>query len=294
MHKLNLVKYLLLLLGLSSLACREGGSDKKANNNTLLWQISGPGITKPSYLYGTIHIMCPGDIVVTDVLKDKFNTTQQLYLELDMDDPATMMEAMAGMKMKNDTTVNDLLPASAYDSLTVNFQKTTGMPFTMFNGLKPMLAEAAIYPAILGCQGEAWEQKFMQMAKDRKIELKGLETTKDQLDIFDSIPYKMQAESLAKSLANIDSIKISFKQMLDVYKRKNLDSLSILINDDDELNGYQDIMLNRRNAKWIPEIITESKKMPTFFAVGAGHLGGDKGVINMLRKQGYNVTPVSY
>lgn len=294
MHKLHFVKYFMLLLGLFSLACREHDTNKKENNNSLLWQITGPGITKPSYLYGTIHIMCPGDIVVTDVLKDKFNKTGQLYLELDMDDPATMMEAMAGMKMKNDTTVKDLLPTSTYDSLTANFQKTTGMPFTMFNGLKPMLAEAAIYPAILGCQGEAWEQKFMQMAKDRNIELKGLETTKDQLDIFDSIPYKKQAESLAKSLANIDSIKVSFQQMLEVYKRKNLDSLSILINDDDELGNYQDIMLNRRNAKWIPEIITESKKMPTFFAVGAGHLGGDKGVINMLRKQGYKVTPVNY
>jgi len=289
------MKYFLLLLGLFSLACREGGgNDKKVNNNTLLWQISGPGITKPSFIYGTMHLLCPGDIVVTDVLKDKFNATQQLYLELDMDDPATMVQAMMGMKMKNDTTVKDLLSAGAYDSLTTNFQKTTGIPFTMFNGLKPMLAEAAIYPAILGCQGEAWEQKFMEMAKDRKIELKGLETTKDQLDIFDSIPYKQQAESLAKSLANIDSIKTSFKQMLDVYKRKNLDSLGILINADDELDGYQDIMLNRRNAKWIPEIIAESKKMPTFFAVGAGHLGGDKGVLNMLRKQGYTVTPVSY
>lgn len=294
MHKLKLVKYFLLLLGFFSLACREGNTVKKENNNTLLWQISGPGITKPSFLYGTIHIMCPDDIVVTEVLKEKFNATQQLYLELDMDDPATMMEAMSGMKMKNDTTVKDLLTATAYDSLTTNFQRTTGIPFAMFNGFKPMLAEAAIYPSILGCQGEAWEQKFMQMAKDRKIELKGLEATKDQLDIFDSIPYKTQAESLAKSLANIDSIKISFKQMLDLYKRKNLDSLSILINEDDELGNYQDIMLNRRNAKWIPEIITESKKMPTFFAVGAGHLGGAKGVINMLRKQGYKVTPVTY
>lgn len=294
MHKLHLMKYFLLLLGLFSLACREHGNTNKDNNNTLLWQITGPGITKPSFLYGTIHIMCPGDIVVTDVLKNKFNTTQQLYLELDMDDPATMAQAMAGMKMKNDTTVKDLLPAGTYDSLSANFQKTTGIPFTMFNGFKPMLAEAAIYPAILGCQGEAWEQEFMEMAKERKIELKGLETTKDQLDIFDSIPYKAQAESLAKSLANIDSIKIAFRQMLDVYKRKNLDSLSLLINDDDDLGKYQDIMLNRRNAKWIPEIIAESKKMPTFFAVGAGHLGGEKGVINMLRKQGYTVTPVAY
>lgn len=287
------MKNLLLLFGIFSLACR-GTETGKVDNNTLLWQITGPGITKPSYLYGTIHIMCPDDIVVTDVLKEKFNATQQLYLELDLDDPATMVDAMKGMVMKNNTTLKDLLPPGEYDTLAANFQKITGVPMAMVNTMKPMMSEALIYPAILGCQGEAWEQKFMQMAKDKKMELKGLETTKDQLDIFDSIPYKMQAESLAKSLGNIDSLKISFKQMLDVYKRKNLDSLNILINDDDELGQYADIMINRRNAKWIPEIIEEGKKMPTFFAVGAGHLGGAKGVIAMLRKQGYTITPVKY
>jgi len=288
------MKNFLLLFGIFSLACRGTGTNTKPDNNTLLWQITGPGIAKPSYLYGTIHIMCPDDIVVTDVLKDKFNSAQQLYLELDLDDPATMVDAMKGMVMKNGTSLKDLLPAGEYDTLATNFQKITGVPMTMVNTMKPMMSEALIYPAILGCQGEAWEQKFMQMAKDKKIELKGLESTKDQLDIFDSIPYKTQAESLAKSLANIDSLKISFKQMLDVYKRKNLDSLDILINDDDELGQYQDVMINRRNAKWIPEIIEESKKMPTFFAVGAGHLGGPKGVIAMLRKQGYTLTPVKY
>jgi len=134
----------------------------------------------------------------------------------------------------------------------------------------------------------------MKMAKDKNMETKGLEKTKDQMDIFDSIPYKTQAESFVKSLKNIDSLKISFKQMLDVYKKKDLDSLNILINEDADMAGYQDIMLDRRNARWIPEIIEQAKKTPTFFAVGAGHLGGQKGVIAMLRKQGYTVTPVKY
>ena len=287
------MKNFLLLFGLLSLACRETGNGK-ADNNTLLWQITGPGITKPSYLYGTIHIMCPDDIVVTDVLNDKFNSTGQLYLELDLDDPATMTDAMKGMVMKDNTTLKDLLSKGAYDTVSASFQKITGMPLAMINTMKPMLSEALIYPAILGCQGEAWEQKFMEMAKAKKMELKGLETTKDQLDIFDSIPYKAQAEMLAKSLKDVDSLKISFKQMLDIYKKKDLDSLNILINDDPDFAGYEDIMINKRNARWIPEIIEEGKKMPTFFAVGAGHLGGPRGVIAMLRKQGYTLTPVKY
>ncbi|HWB26380.1 MAG TPA: TraB/GumN family protein [Chitinophagaceae bacterium] len=284
----------ILLFGLVLLACHNNNAQQNTGNNTLLWQISGPGITKPSYLYGTIHIMCPDDIVVTDILRAKFNSTRQLYLELDLDDPKTISDAMTGMMMKHDTTLQQLLPKEEYDTVAANFQKLTGIPMMMMEKVQPMLAEAAIYPAVLGCQGEAWEQKFQQMANDRKMELKGLESTKDQLDIFDSIPYKAQAEMLAKSLKDIDSLKISFRQLLEVYKKKDLDSLNILINDDPDFASYEDIMIDRRNAKWIPEIIAESKKMPTFFAVGAGHLGGPKGVIAMLRKQGYTLTPIKY
>lgn len=283
----------LLVFGLLIIACHNG-IEQGEEGKTLLWQISGPGITKPSYLYGTIHIMCPDDIVITDVLKQSFESTSQLYLELDLDDSSTMEDAMKGMMMKDNVTLPQLLSKGQYDTLAENFKKLTGMPLTLLNSMQPMLTEAAIYPSLLGCAGEAWEQKFMQMAKEKKMDLKGLETTKDQMDIFDSIPYKTQAEMFVKSLKDIDSLKISFKQMLNVYKKKDLDSLNILMNDDDDFAQYQGIMIDKRNARWIPEIIEESKKMPTFFAVGAGHLGGSKGVIAMLRKQGYTVTPVKY
>jgi uncharacterized protein YbaP (TraB family) len=57
--------------------------------------------------------------------------------------------------------------------------------------------------------------------------------------------------------------------------------------------GNQDEMLDNRNLKWIPQIIETSKETPTFYAVGAGHLGGEKGVIRLLRKEGFKVTAVT-
>ncbi len=66
------------------------------------------------------------------------------------------------------------------------------------------------------------------------------------------------------------------------------------MDDDDEISDYSDLLLTNRNKKWIPEIIEQAKLKPTFFAVGAAHLGNDVGVINLLRKQGYTVTPVNY
>lgn len=268
---------------------------QSALEKTLLWQITGPGITAPSYLYGTIHLMCPDDIVVSTELRAKFYSAKQLYLELDMDDPSILMKTMQQMTMKNDTTLKQLLPPAQYDSVVSAFQHISGLPLTLMQKMKPQLIESAIYPKLLGCEGaQAWEQKFMQMAKANNMEIKGLEQVEDQLKIFDEIPYKAQAEEFAQSVLHIDSVKESFDKMLALYKQKDLDALSNMMDETSTPSDFMDKLLNNRNKKWIPEIIEQAKLKPTFFAVGAAHLGSTNGVINLLRQKGYTVTPVFY
>ncbi|MEP6685089.1 MAG: TraB/GumN family protein, partial [Parafilimonas sp.] len=224
-----------------------------------------------------------------------FYSTKQLFLELDMDDPSVMAKTMMQMNMKNDTTLKQLLSSQQYDSVSVAFKKITGLSVEMMQTMKPELLETIIYPSLLGCQGaEAWEQKFMQMAKANNMKVNGLEKVEDQLAIFDEIPYATQAKAFAETILDIDSVKKSFTNMLDLYKQKDLDGLNKMLNDEDEFSEYSDLLLKNRNEKWIPEIIEQAKIKPTFFAVGAAHLGNDVGVINLLRKQGYTVTPIAY
>lgn len=262
---------------------------------TLLWQITGPGISKPSYLYGTIHLMCANEIKVSDTLRARFYATQKLFLEVNIDDPSVMLKTMQQMKMKNDTTLKQLLSSEQYDSLTVQFKKLTGISLNMMSTVKPELIESMIYPSLLGCEGaEAWEQKFMQLAKANNMEIKGLENVEDQLKIFDEIPYKEQAEELAGTLNNIDSTKQNFNKLLELYKQKDINALSEMLNKDSSLSQYDDILLTKRNNKWVPEIIQQAKIQPTFFAVGAGHLGNSNGLINLLTQQGYTIFPINY
>src|SRR5947199_29757 len=105
--------------------------------------------------------------------------------------------------------------------------------------MKPELLESIIYPSLLSCAcAEAWEQKFMQIAKANNMKVKGLEQVEDQLRIFDEIPYKTQAEEFAAAVLNIDSIKKSFSDMLNLYKQKDLDELNTMMNDEDDLYEY--------------------------------------------------------
>ena len=159
---------------------------------------------------------------------------------------------------------------------------------------KPIFLMTYLYPTLLGCMPASWEKEFESMAKVKKEEIHGLEKLKDQFDVFDKIPYQEQAELFMKLLMNTDSSKTEMKKLLDIYNKKDVAQLNLLTIMDDDLKKYEDVLLTNRNQNWIPIIGKEAKEQPTFFAFGAGHLGGANGVIALLRKAGYKVTAVMY
>ena len=275
-------------IGFTSLTKAQVPTDK-----TLLWEVSGKGITKPSFLFGTIHLMCTDELKMPKIVEEKFNTSGTLFLEIDMDDPNMMKDMMSGMQMKDSSTLENLM-GNKYDSVSSVFQKKTGMPLRMLNTAKPFLLMSMLYPAILQCTPISWESVFQKMAKEKGIAIQGLERLEDQMNIFDKIPYKVQSDMFVKMLLNIDSSKKDFDNMLQVYKKKDINELNILTNKEEDFGEYTNILLDDRNHNWIPVIGEQAKKMPTFFAFGAGHLGGEKGVINLLRKAGFTVKPVFY
>ncbi|MEJ7679407.1 MAG: TraB/GumN family protein [Segetibacter sp.] len=258
-----------------------------------MWEVSGKGITKLSWLFGTIHMMCSDELKIPRIVEEKFNTAGSLFLEIDMDDPNMMKEMMLGMQMKDSSTLENLM-GNQFDSVSAIFQTATGMPLKMLNTAKPFLLMSMLYPSLLSCTPASWESIFQKMAQEKGIELQGLERLEDQMSIFEKIPYKVQSDILVKMLLNIDSSKKDFNKMLNVYKQKDINELNILTTKEEDFGEYTNILLDDRNHNWIPVIGEQAKKMPTFFAFGAGHMGGEKGVINLLRKAGYTVKPIYY
>jgi uncharacterized protein YbaP (TraB family) len=283
------IAILINLLSLSLYTLAQAPTEK-----TLLWEVTGKGIKQASYLYGTIHLMCPQDLSVHDVVKQKFNATEHLFLEIDMDDPAMMKEMMAGMAMKDATTIKSLLGNDEYDRLNKAFKNKVGFPLDMLKNTKPMLLMALVYPSMLGCQPDSWEKRFQTMAEERKMQLSGLEKVTEQINVFEKIPYKVQADMLMQMVSNLDSSKASFETMVEIYKSKDIEKLHQMTTSDKDFGEYEAVLLNDRNKNWIPVIVKQAQQKPTFFAVGAGHLGGLSGVINLLRKEGFSVKPVLY
>lgn len=266
--------------------------------NTLLWQISGNGLQRPSYLFGTIHMICSEDALLSDSLKAAIAGSDVVYFEVDMDNLFEMLGVMRKMKMRNDTTLADLLDKEDYAKVKAYFEgKETLLPFSVLETYKPLLAASMLMEGSSACESpEAMEEVIMKEAKGHGKNVKGLETMAFQMSIFDTIPYKMQAAQLVKYVDDAgrgDSDNKEYDKLMQAYKDQDLSKLEELTKTTDMgIANFTDILLYNRNKNWVEKLKNIMPDNPVVIAVGAGHLPGDKGVINLLRKAGYTVTPV--
>src|SRR5687768_13172331 len=288
-------------IALWAMICAAGltaSSQSNVSTNTLLWRISGNNLSKPSYLFGTIHLLCANDIELSETLKSAIKETDKVYLELDMDNLFEMMQAVQKMKMRNDTTLSDLLSDSDYKKVKAFFtSKSSLIPFSILETYKPMLAASMIMQTSTDCDNAiSMEQIIMQQAKQDRKEIKGMETMTYQLSIFDSIPYEVQAKQLLAFITENDTedkASKEYDEMASAYRNQELHKLEQLINKEElGIGNFADLLLYNRNKNWV---VTMGKIFATnsaVIAVGAGHLPGEKGVINLLRKAGYKVDPM--
>ena len=263
--------------------------------SSLLWQITGNGIENPSYLFGTFHIMCRGEFAVTGELESKLKATQQFYGEINLDDP-DIQTKMISKLMLSGTTLQAMIPAADYLKVNAGFQEITGMPMTSFNSFKPFLCLSLLALKSITCNETVQpETEFVIVAKKNNLTILGLETIDDQINAIDQEPLDSQILSLQKMVLNFDSVQTVFKQLTSVYNTRNIDSIYAFMKTNGPTNEkFETELLVKRNQKWIPVIEKAIKEKSSFFAVGAGHLGGEQGVINLLRKKGFRIEPVKY
>lgn len=289
--KRTLLCSLLALISLAALAQNAAQSE-----NTLLWRVSGKNLAQPSYLFGTIHLLCSDDIQVSDSLKAAISQCDRVYLELDMDNLFELMTVVNKMKMNGDTTLQDLLNPEEYEKVKTFFSTRQSLiPFSMLETYKPMLAASTLMQASIECENSvAMEQLVMQEAKKENKNIKGLETMAFQISIFDSIPYGVQARQLLKYIESYGKTDDkTFEELSLAYRNQELTKLEELtLKEDSGVENFTEILLYNRNADWVTKLEKLMPEQSLVVAVGAGHLPGKRGVINLLRKAGYKVEPV--
>ncbi len=286
------VLYIAVSVGLLQQAVAQ---DNPVLQNTLLWKISGLGLTHPSYLFGTMHVLCSDDAQLSDSLRKAIGTCDEVYFEIDLDDMSGMLSSLQYMRMNDGRKLSDLLSKEDYERVKKYFETHSSLiPFSMLERFKPLLISSLIEEDGMDCKTtDAMEMVIMKEAHNKDKKINGLETAQFQAGLFDSIPYEQQAVDLVKSIDSVNENKKMTAELVEVYKKQELDKIDELTrNGDPSIGSYLDLLLYGRNRKWVEELQTILPKKSILMAVGAGHLPGEQGVINLLRKKGYMVSPV--
>ena len=286
-----------ITLFLSGFSLKAQQSPAAPKTSSLLWEISGNGIQAPSYLFGTMHILCARDAGLSDSLNHAIDKSSRVFFEIDMDNMGEMMGIFKYIRMKDETRLKDLMTEEEYKRVKDYFAANRSiLPLSMMERFKPYFIAAMLSESKMPCETKnGMEEVIMKAVKKQKKEISGLETIEFQASIFDSIPYSQQARELLQAIDSSGKEDTVTAKMLEVYRSQDLDAIEKLtMMEEGGLGSYMELFLYGRNKKWIPEMEKAMKNGTILFAVGAAHLPGNEGVINLLRKAGYTLRPMRH
>ncbi len=299
----------LLFLGLADMSALPSvnvteEADDFTYPNRLMWRISGKGLESPSYLFGTMHQICPEDFVIFarfctgefifyNPLKRKLLETKQLVLEVNTYDPYFWAGMQNVMYLERGLTLRRVLSREQYLLVEGFFLDSLGINIEHYSHVRPFFLVSEIYPHILGCTPRSYERYLAEIAMDNRIRISGIENIDDQIALFKGIKLEDEVYELIATIENYYEVREQFQQMVALYRKRDLVSIKKTPDESPEEQIYEDAgFITERNLQWLPVMKEMMHDRPVFFAFGAAHLPGEKGLVNLLKKEGYDVEPV--
>jgi hypothetical protein len=270
-------------------------SEKKniQNNNSLLWKIIGNHLSKPSYIFGTMHLICMGDFVWTNKMSESLENCDKICFEINKADPQLKMKRSALMIDSSGKTLIDYFSPEQYLAISKYLKDQLGVNISRLSEMKPMVLEAILIRDIVNCPNTvSYEDTIMKMGQFSNKEIIGLEEPREEFEAFERLPNDSLASHILEEINHPEITQINYQILLKTYKLQDLPSLYEQIIKTKDIKDNIGPLLYDRNAKWIGRMTDKMHKSSVFFAVGAGHLWGDKGVITLLRKNGYTVEAI--
>jgi uncharacterized protein YbaP (TraB family) len=263
----------------------------------LLWEISGNGLQKPSYLFGTMHSRDKRVFNMPDSVIIAFDKCPAFAAELNMD---SLVSEMLSMIFEPDTSVkdvNDLLSDKELKELDKKFREEQDISINDLRRREPWVVDLMLdkEAAKKGDHKTFLDAYLFKLAKSRGKKVIGIETFQEQASIFRDMPSDQQRSML---LSRIDDdsddkkVKNLKKELEQYYLAGDLKKLDSLMRNSGMSPEFFRRLITERNVRMAQRIAVHIRQQPTFIAVGAGHLPGDSGVIMLLRKQGFSVRPV--
>ena len=233
------------------------------------------------------------DYFIPESLFDRLAEVDQVMMEVSWEEMSNPFNVLSKAVM-DETTLQDLLTASEFAEVDSFFLEEIGMSVAMYENLLPIVTSSIIQLTYFGMDTKSYEQEIGTQAEELGLSIGGLETLDEQLQFFREIPLEDQVTMLLESVREYEADKALFADLIEIYRAQDVDLMYDFMTDEmEEWGEFEKVLLIDRNMNWAELVHEQIHTSATLYAVGAGHLGGKTGLLQLLRDQGYELTPIN-
>jgi hypothetical protein len=257
--------------------------------NSLLYKITGNGLKKPSYVLGTMHAICANDFVLGEKVLKALGKCSFYFMEVDLG--SAQQIRLMEQQMPAMADISEGLSSSQNEDLGRILQNQFGLSIEEAKQQGPLALINRMTTDAIDCDDiKVVEMELLKIAQEKGLKTAGLETALEQLNIAQKV---FTGKEILRQLKSTGAYKELFDKIVKAYHSENLQELSILITDRRFMSkrAYNLLVINR-NRRWSKAIPPLIESRSAFFAVGAGHLPGEEGLLKLLIEMGYAVNPV--
>ena len=267
----------------------------QAKADTSVWSVrSGDNVI---YLGGTVHLLRPADYPLPGEFEEAYQASSELYFETDiasMSDLSVQAQMLQQLTYGDDESLSSILSDEAYAALSA-YTATAGLPIAMLNKFKPGLLISTLQILVFQSMGftpQGVDAFFHTRAVgDGKAEGQ-LETVQEQIGFIAAMGEGNESEFILLSLKDLAETGDVMEDMIGAWRSGDAEGLSELFVEEMKVEApaLYDTLLLQRNLKWVPQIDSMLQDADTeFVLVGAAHLVGENGLLDMLSQKGYEI-----
>ena len=258
-----------------------------------LWEVTHEDATV--YLMGSVHMLRPDVYPLPDPMEEAFDAADQVVFELDFTDlDAAGPEMLARGSYDDGRTLADEIPEDLYDEIQHHVQ-AQGLPPAAFSGMKPWMVALTLSALVIqqgGYEVDAGlDMHFYERAQEASTPVRALETVDQQIDVFEELGLDAQVAYLRSTVEEVDDLVEQMDELTALWQAGDTEGLAeALTGSLVEHPELEERILYERNEAWVPQVVSFLEEGgTTTVIVGAGHLVGDRSVVDLLEAQGFQV-----
>jgi len=265
--------------------------------HSLIWKVSGNGLTKTSYIMGTLKFIGEKEYYLQPNAITLLKQSDLFAIE-DQVDHHAQHEMNTAAHFPKGQSLSKVMTPEDYKKLQDLFEKEFGVNAKTFEKnyahIKPLPLSIIMTRLSLGEKVRFYDIELLKIAKENNLDAFSLEAIEREAQALTSFSMEDQVKALQHTMNNFEGQKQEFTKVMADYRAGNLEEIFEYTMHPIENNpAFINEFYVKRNLEWLPKLERMVKENNAFICLGISHLEGNHGVLKLLEAKGYTLTPVT-